>query len=120
MRGLELVEMEGIYMGYILLIGLWMSRGGLLLCESNSGMWSLADGVGDISISMEATIDFPSPDSKVQTSCVIEMVLPGTCDTIGRSRCHSMHPHIYVLQTDKPPLRSFNLRILLHLLASLS
>jgi hypothetical protein len=34
MRGLELVEMEGIYMGYILLIGLWMSRGGLVLCKS--------------------------------------------------------------------------------------
>jgi len=57
-RGLELVEMEGIYMGYILLIGLWMSVGRLLLCESNSGMWSIADGAGDISISTEVTINF--------------------------------------------------------------
>jgi len=37
MRGLELVEMERIYMAYILLIGLWMSKGVLLLCESTSG-----------------------------------------------------------------------------------
>jgi hypothetical protein len=35
MRGLELVEMERIYMGYILSIGLWMSRGVSLLCESD-------------------------------------------------------------------------------------
>jgi len=33
-RGSELVEMEGIYMGYILSIGLWMSVGRSLLCES--------------------------------------------------------------------------------------
>jgi len=34
MRGLELVEMEKTFMGYILSIDSWMSKGELLLCES--------------------------------------------------------------------------------------
>lgn len=34
MRGLEPVEMERIFTGYILSIDSWMSKGGLLLCES--------------------------------------------------------------------------------------